>query len=493
MITSFRKPCLFVFALILSVCTISPTSRAQEEDSRVVPSDFPIPKTATGVVIDQQQQEIRFDTTTQTQGVAEFYKPLMEKRGWKLGFDQVASIFINLHYSKDGRKLKINAKKKDIFKKTVSITITGNGIAWDGEPSAKVKPQLPASLPIDVEELFKESQKSTRHPDQFAAFDFPLGNSGNSSRDGGLELLEFETKDKVEEVIATYEKMLIPKGWKRTKSRKHGEVHQVRFEKDNFYLRIGLWPFTFTNNAGTFHGSKGAIEGTGLSWSDSEPSGNVPEKQLASAEKYLGKLSEAKKQLLLQHIKAKREAAFWPQQPIEETVVERSGNELSPTESASHATPPNRAESKRPVEISNVDKLDASITMNGKVHQLDHVVAFEGWWFDEKVPTVIISERPLKLANVKAAINKDFDAQERALLSQRIGRYLKITVTDEKNPSLSGWADNLSFSASSQAGSQVQISDRRIQGKVGIPTAEKLGPWTYQFDAEFNVAISPTK
>ena len=490
--TSSRKPHQFAFALILSACTILPSSHAQEKGSRVAPRDIPIPKNATSVVIDQQQQEIRFDTVTQTKGVAEFYKPLMEKKGWKLGFDQVASIFINLHYSKAGMTIKINAKKKDIFKQTVSMTITGDGIAWDGEPQVKGQAQLPDSLPAEVEEFFQESQKSTRHPDQFAAFDFPLGNSGNTSRDGELELLEFETKDKVAEVIASYEKMLIPKGWKTAKSQQQGEVRQVRFEKNNLYLRIGLWPFTFTNNAGTFHGSKGAIEGTGLSWSDSQPSGNVPEKQVASAEKFLGKLSEDQKQLLIQRIKAKREAAFWPKEPVEETVDEPSAHEPTPAESESRAAPPKQTKSKKPAEIANVDKLNASITMNGKVHQLKHVVAFEGWWFDEKVPTVIISEKPLNLANVKAAINQDFDAQELALLNQRIGRYLKITVTDDKNPSLSGWADNLSFSASGSDGSQVQVSEGRIHGNVGMAKAEKLGPWTYQFAAEFNVAISPT-
>ena len=111
--------------------------------------------------------------------------------------------------------------------------------------------------------------------------------------------------------------------------------------------------------------------------------------------------------------------------------------------------------------------------MNGKVYKLKHVVAFEGWWFDEKVPTVIISEKPLNFAKVKAAINKDFDAQELALLSQRIGRYLKVTVSDENNPSLSGWADNLSFSTSGKKGSRVQVSGGRVLGKVGMGESRK--------------------
>ena len=493
MTTTSRKLWLIVFALMLSVHTNLPNSYAQEKDARIAPKDFPVPKNATGLVIDQQQQEIRYDTLTQTEGVAEFYKPLMKKEGWKLGFDQVASIFINLHYSKDRMKIKISAKKKDIFKKTVSMTITGDGIAWDGEPKVKTKPRFPDPVAAEVKEFFKETQKSNRLPDQFKAFDFPLGSSGNTSRDGGLELLQFETKEKVGEVIARYEKMLLPKGWKKTKSNKKGEVLQVRFEKNDLYLRIGLWPFTFTNNAGTFHGSKGAVEGTGLSWSDTEPSGNVPEKQLASAEKFLGKLPEAKKQALLQHIRARREAAFWPQKTAEQVVDEPPARKPAPTESAPEADPPKKAAVKKPA-IANVDKLKASITMNGKVHQLKHIVAFQGWWFDEKVPTVIISERPLNFASVKAAINKDFDAQELALLRQRMGRYLKITVSDEENPSLSGWADNLSFSASGSNGeSEVQVSEKRISGKVGMAKAEKLGPWTYQFAAEFNVAISPTK
>ena len=259
MIQPSRKPSLFVLCLILSVCTNLPTACGQGADSRISPKDFPVPKNAKGWVIDQKKQEIRFDTVTPTKGVAKFYKPLMEKKGWKLGFDQVASIFINLHYSKDRMKIKINAKKKDIFKETVSMTITGDGIAWDGDQKAKVTPEVSGSLPDEVKEFFKDNQDSNKTlvSDQFAAFDFPLGHYGNTSRDGGLELLKFESKDKVDDVIAGYEQLLIPKGWKKTKSEQKGDVRQVRFTKNDLYLRVGLWPFTFTNNAGTFHGSKG--------------------------------------------------------------------------------------------------------------------------------------------------------------------------------------------------------------------------------------------
>lgn len=497
MTSLINRPSVFFCTVIMSVLCNLPVLRGQDKDARLNPKGFPIPQKATGLVIDQDKQEIRFDIDTDTKSAAKFYKRLLKEKGWKLGFDQVASIFVNLHFSNDGMSIKVNAKKKDIFKKTLSMTIIGDGIAWNGERKVKGKRGIPGPIPAAAENFFKESSKSTRLPDQFKAFDFPLGNSGNTSRDGGLELLKFETKEEVEKVIARYEALLLPKGWKKTKSQKKGEVLQLRFEKNDLYLRFGLWPFTFTNNAGTFNGSKGAIEGTGLSWSDSEPSGNVPERQLASAEKFLGRLSAAKKQQLIQHIRATREAAFWPDARTEKIVQEPPTKKPAAIESVTRTEVltgvPKETEAKKPARIADVDSLNATITMNGKVHQLKHVIAFDGWWFDEKVPTVIISEKPLDFSKVKAAVNRDFDAQELALLKQRIGRYLKIVATDEKNPSLSGWADNLSFSTSGKDGSRVQVSETRVSGKVGLAKPKKLGPWTYQFKAEFNVPISPTK
>ena len=131
---------------------------------------------------------------------------------------------------------------------------------------------------------------------------------------------------------------------------------------------------------------------------------------------------------------------------------------------------------------------DATFMVNKKTYPLKHAVAFQGYWFDEKVPMLLFCEKPIPLDKLKAAVKNGFDKQEMFML--RLGRYLLIRFTSADTPTISGWADNLSLGSTSDLKSDTKIKDNHIQGTVAMPQPEELGPFKYQFKARFDLAIT---
>ena len=130
----------------------------------------------------------------------------------------------------------------------------------------------------------------------------------------------------------------------------------------------------------------------------------------------------------------------------------------------------------------------AAFTVNKKTYKLKHAVAFQGHWFDERVPTVLFCEKPIPLEKLKAAVKKGFDEQEMLLLS--LGRFLVVRFESPEEPTVSGWADNLSLGSTHALTSKASIKDQRIRGTIAMPEPEELGPFKFHFEMKFDLSIS---
>lgn len=130
-----------LFALIAPGTLGYCQSDSTDKTSVLSPKDFPIPEGARELKVDEHKQEIRFQTETPIDATATFFQAKMKELDWAPTFEQVASIFANLYYKKDGKNIKIRVKKKNIFKPTLSVTILGDGFAWKGGPAAEDAPK----------------------------------------------------------------------------------------------------------------------------------------------------------------------------------------------------------------------------------------------------------------------------------------------------------------------------------------------------------------
>jgi len=473
-----------LFALI-ATGTLGYCQSGSADKTRVVsPKEFPIPEGARELEIDEHKQEIRFQTETPIDATAKFFQARMKELDWTPTFEQVASIFANLYYKKDGKNIKIRVKKKNIFKPTVSVTILGDGLAWKGGPAAGDAPkrrERTKSTEQPVAQRKPEKTSPAKVVIGIRGFDFPLLDTQQADRDGSLELITFRSRKSVAANLAYFDKVLADKGFRQSQAKKYGDVQTARYEKQDDYIRVGLWPHAFSDHTGSHQGAKGAVEGTGVIWSDSEPSGNVLERQVRHAERFFGKFSEERRNAAMMVLHLKRESAFWPEGEMPDWARvpgrgpdgHHGANVSQPTEDAT-AKP--------------ADTVKASITVNKKLYNLKYGIAFHGHWFDEKVPMVLFCEKQISVQKLRAAVSGGFDSQELYFLEQ--DRYLLLRCASADSPTVSGGMDNLSISSSNDVAAEIKVAGKRIAGKVSTTKPESSGPFTFNYKMEFALPIT---
>jgi hypothetical protein len=148
-------------------------------------------------------------------------------------------------------------------------------------------------------------------------------------------------------------------------------------------------------------------------------------------------------------------------------------------------TPKSVAEESEPFsgEIPEENEFKAHVTVTKKTFWLKHAIAFEGNWFDDKVPFVISPEKPVSERDLQAAVEKGFDAQ--GLFFMEMGRHLCVQCGD--TTSISGWAENLSFGSTDDLVADVKVENDRIKGTLTFSRLQQLGPFEYSYNVEFNL------
>ncbi len=472
-----------------AAATKTPSETQNVPDDRVTVKDFPILKGASSLTFDAAKQEVRFKTGTQIAAIAEFYQDEMKSRGWEVRFESVASFFANLRFRKDGKGISINAKR-DLFGKIATVTISGDGLLWDAKDASAGAAQRETGKTSDQSGKIEPSGASEKdgasaESNTIKASDFPLLDAQSTSHEGSMEIIRFNSRKGVPENVAFHTGGLTAKGWKRTVSSEHDGLHLLRFEKGDVYIRIALWPHDFSDNAGEYKGAMGAAEGTGLAWSGSDPSGGVPERMLSDYEKMLGRLTPEAREKFKNSIRKARERALTGGREVPADAWKVTSDQPA---GGDKPAPQQQEKKDAARDKQKPGKTIATFVVNSKTYNFKHAVAFQGYWFDEKVPTVLFSEKPIPLDRLKAALRKGFDGQE--MFTLRLGRHLIIRHTSADKPTVGGWADNLSLGGSSDLESEIRVDEGRIRGKVAMPKADQLGPFTYRFEAEFDLELA---
>jgi hypothetical protein len=132
--------------------------------------------------------------------------------------------------------------------------------------------------------------------------------------------------------------------------------------------------------------------------------------------------------------------------------------------------------------LTDAPKLPTSgkLTIGNQTYKLNNAVAYQMKQFDEPMTSVVLSEKPLNMAKLKAAMGKkaaddyfEFIPQVRLL----------IDAADNVS-SISIWADNTSISTNGKLAGDIVIEDGRARG-----TVKTTKPDDYSFEVSFDVSV----
>jgi hypothetical protein len=474
----------WTFALVfgLAYCGHSP---CYAQPAAIAVKDFPIVQGAGSLTFDAAAEEIRFQTAMDVGAVAKSYQEQMKSLGWEESFQSIASFFANLKWRKDRKTISINIKR-DLFGKIATVTISGDGLLWDGKP-----PSADAAAKGDVKPAAPESRKAkatetVAQTGSIKASDFPLLEAQSKSTSGSNEMIEFNSRKGVAENVEFHTRNLTEKGWTRTLSAEHEGLHLLRFEKESTYLRIGLWPHEFSDNLGTHQGAMGAVEGTGLTWSHPGPYGNVPERMLKDYERTLGKLSPDAREKFVSGMRKQRELKMTGGRDIPASAWEARAEQPLAADRPKTSAPPAVAAAP-----SGDSECSGTFWLGNKSYALKHAIAYRTKFFDDPCTAVVLTAQPIRPRDLQELTNllQTKGSDEAFFLS---GVQIKV-VLDEENAVryVFAWADNVSINRSSGVEAQVERPEGRIKGRFTMPENTVFRDMKCRFEAQFNVALMP--
>ena len=146
--------------------------------------------------------------------------------------------------------------------------------------------------------------------------------------------------------------------------------------------------------------------------------------------------------------------------------------------------------SKAAQVAQNLPKLEngGELTLGKGQWKLAHVVAYEAKMFDEVVTKVFISQKPINMTKLKAALAKDgtddgvFETQPQVVL--------QIDDNDAVTQATI-WADNTSIYSNADLEGNATVADGRVRGTAKLSEPGEFFGKKYDFHVSFDVEVMP--
>jgi hypothetical protein len=129
-----------------------------------------------------------------------------------------------------------------------------------------------------------------------------------------------------------------------------------------------------------------------------------------------------------------------------------------------------------------------TLTLGNRTYRLTSAVAYPTKQFDEPVTAIVLSERPLNVARIKAAMGKKSIEDYFEFVPQ----VRLIVDADDKVRSQFIWADNTSLSGNESLAGDVAIEAGRARGSVKMAEAGEFFDKKYTFAVSFDVDVLGT-
>lgn len=451
---------------------LTPKGLLWDEDDQPTPKDLPLPKDAKEIQYDDFFESIEFKSPSSVKAIAELLTKELGERKWtKDATEFDLANFVRMKFTQSKSSLEIDVRADDSGSE---VAIRTKGMQWDGMKAeierakqAQQKKQqsenaaasaLRAKESAKPVELPQRKEKPRQGIDQMPK----LPSEGTVVMDGKTFKLPsvvayeaFEDGQWLTKIVATQKavkQQSLLANLKQTGTDKNAEDSQMRWPPP--YLQVVLnaddRPSQLRLEA---DGTPGSGSGDGLSGEalveDGRARGTV---RLKNPGSFFKKVYTA-------------EISF------DVPVLTRN------------STP-----AKRLVDAPRLANA-GTLTIGNRTYKLSSVVAYEMKQFDKPMTTVVLSERPLNLAALKAALGKKSADDYFEFIPQ-----IKLVIdADDQVTSTHLWADNTSLSSSGSGGNDlagdIAIEDGRARGSVKLTKPGEFFDKKYTFEASFDVDV----
>lgn len=442
---------------------LTPKGLMWDEDDQPTPKDLPLPKNATEIEYDDFFESIELKSSSDVKEIAESLARELEERKWtkdETPFD--TANFVRMKFAQGKSTLEIDIRAEDSGSE---VKIRTKGMQWDGmkaeiarakkesekvavgTPQKKGTPEKPLELPKRKEKPEQGIDKLPKLPSEGA-----LVMDGKDYKLSSVIAYEVFENDKWSTKIVATEKPVkqqtLLANLKKTGTDKDADDSplswpqpniQVVLDEDDQPQRLSLLA---DSTPGSESGS--GLTGTALV-ENGRARGTVKLKKPGSFFKkvYTAEISFDVPVLTRDSIPAKR--------------------------------------------LTDAPKLanSGTLTIGNTTWKLPHVTAFEMEQFDKPMTTVVLSEKPLDLAKLKAALGKKSADDYFEFIPQ-----VKLVIdSQEVIRSMHLWADNASISGSGDMAGDVVIEDGRARGTSRMTKPGEFFDKKYTFDVSFDVNV----
>lgn len=442
---------------------LTPKGMMWEEDDQPTPKDLPLPADATDIEYDEFFESIECKSPANVKTVAEFLSSELEKRKWtKAATEFDRANFVRMKFTQQKSTLNIDVRSNDTGSE---VAIKTKGMQWDGmkaeiERAKKKSAEVAADAPLKTEAAAKVASLPKRKEKPKQGIDkLPkIPSEGAVVMDGKTFKLTniiafeaFEDDQWLTKIVATQSP--IKQESLLAKLKKSGTDKDENNSTQSWpqpHLQVVLdendkpWRLNLLAGGTPGGGSGDSLTGTALV-EDGRARGTVRLKEPGS---FFDKVYTA-------------EISF------DVSVLTRD------------STPAKR--------LANAPKLENSgkLTIGNKIYALANAVAFEMKRFDEPMTTVVLSEKPLDMTKLKAALGK----KAADSYFEFIPQVQLLVDADDKLNSISIWADNVSISGNSDLSGDIVIEDDRARGTARMTEPGEFMDSKYSFELSFDVAI----
>jgi len=441
---------------------LTPNGLMWEEDDQPTPKDLPLPKNATEIEYDDFFESIEMKSPSDVKTLADTLSQELVERKWtKAATEYDLETFVRMTFTHGKSSLEIDIRAED---NGSEVAIRTKGMQWDGmkaevERSKKEKEiaEKAAEEKAAAEALAnlpKRKEKPKQGIDQMPQ----LPNEGIVVMDGETFTLPsviayevFENGQWTTKIVATtrpikQESLLAKLKETGTDKDKNGSSPswpqpylQVEVDEEDRATRLNLQAGSTPGG-----GSGGELTGTALV-EEGRARGTVKLKEPGD---FFDKVYTA-------------EISF------DVPVLTRD------------STPAKR--------LTNASKLanKGTLTIGKKTYKLSSAVAYQTKQFDDPVTVIVLSEKPLKLAKIKAALGKKSLEDYFEYVPQ-----VKLTIdAEDKVQSLFLWADSTSISGNENLAGDVVIEDGRARGTAQLTKPGEFFDKKYTFALSFDVDV----
>jgi hypothetical protein len=440
---------------------LTPKGLMWEEDDQPTPKDLPLPKDATELEYDDFFESIEFKTPSNLKAIAEFLSKELGERKWTKEATEVdVETFVRLKFTHGKSSLEISIRAEDAGSE---VAIRTKGMNWDGmkaeiERAEKEAEKIAAARKKEMADKPAELPRRKDKPKQGIALMPKLPSEGIVIMDDTTYKLPsviayevYENKQWSTRIVATLKPIKqnsLLANLKKTGNDKDADGSPVSWPQP--YLMVELdeedRPSRLALQA---DGTPGSASGSGLSGEalveDGRARGTIKMKEPGS---FFKKVYEA-------------EISF------DVPVLKRDS-----------------APAKRLVDAPKL-ATSGTLTIGGKTYKLANAVAYEMKQFDKPMTTIALTEKPLNLTKLKAAVGKKSADDYFEFVPQ-----VRLVIDgDDKVTSMHIWADSTSISGSGDVDGDVVIEGARARGTAKMTKPGDFFDKKYDFTVSFDVEV----